>query len=126
MTTTPFTFLPDRTSDRATLTFRALPYSLWLHEDVLGVLNVLDRVGGPNLQKRLILVLQHLAAYGRTSIVKGCTGENRGWSRTPLGGGSNGMEHYLWWAREGSVPIGAQENVASGKRHSGTGCATSQ
>ena len=114
MTTTPFTFLPDRTSDRATLTFRALPYSLWLHEDVLGVLNVLDRVGGPNLRKRLILVLQHLAAYGRTSIVKGCTGENRGWSRTPLGGGSNGMEHYLWWAREGSVPIGAQENVASG------------
>ena len=114
MTTTPFTFLPDRTSDRATLKFRALPYSLWLHEDVLDVLNVLDRVGGPNLRKRLILVLQHLAAYGRTGIVKGCTGENRGWSRTPLGGGSNGMEHYLWWAREGSVPIGAQENVASG------------
>ena len=114
MTTTPFTFLPDRTSDRATLKFRALPYSLWLHEDVLDVLNVLDRVGGPNLRKRLILVLQHLAAYGRTGIVKGCTGENRGWSRTPLGGGSNGMEHYLWWAREGSVPIGAQENVAIG------------
>ena len=110
MATTPFAFLPDSISDRTRLKPRDLPYSLWLHEDVLEVLGSVD---GPNLRKRLTLVLQHLAAHGRTGIVKGCTGENQGWSRTPLGGGSNGMEHYLWWAREGSDQVGAREKVTS-------------
>ena len=115
MATTPFTFRPDPTSDRKQLNFRDLPHSLWLHEDVVDVLKALDRVGGPNLRKRLILVLQNLAARGSADPVKVCKGENRGWIRSPLGGGSNGMAHYLWWTRADRGQIAAGENVASEK-----------
>ena len=108
MTETPITFLRDAISDRTSLNFSELPYSLRLHEDVS---SVLDRVGGPNLRKRLIFALQRLAVNGRTDIVKGCTGENSGWNRTPLGGGSNGMGYYLWWAPGGRAPIAAREKA---------------
>jgi len=56
----------------------------------------------PGASKRLGLVLSHLAASGKTTVVKGCRDSiNKGWLRTPLGG-SGGMHYYLWWARAGS------------------------
>ena len=108
MTETPITFLRDTISDRTSLNSRELPYALWLHEDVLPVL---DREGGPNLRKRLILVLQHLTAHGRAGKVSGCRGENRGWNRTEMGGGSNGKDYYLWWAPGGRASIAAREKA---------------
>lgn len=69
----------------------------WLHIDILDHIKDL-----PHVSKRLGIVVQHLAAHGRTSIVKGCSDrKNRGWRRTPLGGG-NGMHYYLWWTPQGS------------------------
>ena len=41
-------------------------------------------------------MLQHLAANGRSTVVKGCRNDNKGWRRSPLGG-NNGMQWYLWW-----------------------------
>ena len=56
------------------------------------------------LRQRLGIVLQHLAAHGRTTVVKGCReAANRGWRRSPLGGGG-GMQYYLWWTVQGSRP----------------------
>ncbi len=56
------------------------------------------------LRQRLGIVLQHLAAHGRTTVVKGCRDPaNRGWRRSPLGG-SGGMQYYLWWTVQGSAP----------------------
>lgn len=79
-------------------TFSPLKHPIMLHGDVVrGVENV------PHLNKRLGLVLQHLAAHGRTSVVKGCAGVNSGWRRSPLGG-NGGMQFYLWWAPDGSPP----------------------
>ncbi len=78
--------------------FHPLKHPIMLHGDVVrGVENV------PHLNKRLGLVLQHLAAHGRTSVVKGCAGVNSGWRRSPLGG-NGGMQFYLWWAPDGSPP----------------------
>ena len=55
------------------------------------------------LRRRLGVVLQHLAAHGRTTVVKGCRdAANRGWRRLPLGG-SGGMQYYLWWMVRGSA-----------------------
>ena len=57
------------------------------------------------LRRRLSLVLQHLAAHGRTGVVKGCSdAANRGWRRTPLGA-TGGMQFYLWWAPAGSPQV---------------------
>ena len=79
--------------------FGSLPHGLWVHPDVpdgLGELTLLRR--------RLGIVLQHLAAHGRTTVVKGCRDAvNRGWRRSPLGGGG-GMQYYLWWTLQGSRP----------------------
>ena len=72
------------------------------------------RVGAPRgagrsrrddqLRQRLGIVLQHLAAHGRTTVVKGCRdAANRGWRRSPLGG-SGGVQYYLWWTVQGSRP----------------------
>ena len=81
------------------LVFNELERNLWLHESVLDELN-----SRSNLKRRLGLVLQHLAAHGRTSVVKGCRGENSGWRRTPLGG-NGGNQFYLWWAPPSSPPL---------------------
>ena len=81
------------------LTFRSLPHGLWVHPDVPDGLGELTR-----LRQRLGIVLQHLAAHGRTTVVKGCRdAANRGWRRSPLGG-SGGMQYYLWWTLQGSRP----------------------
>lgn len=73
---------------------------VWVHlEDVFGEIE-----GRQAVTRRASLVLRHLAAYGRSSIVKGTRGnENRGWRRTPLGG-SGGSQFYLWWAPQGAPP----------------------
>ncbi len=87
---------PDRPAQPGELTFPELRHDIWLHGDAW---DRLDR--WPQLRKRFGLVLQHLAAHGRTTIVKGCGSGNPGWRRSPLGG-SNGMHYYLWWTLRGS------------------------
>ena len=76
---------------RGELVFGRLPHGLWVHPDVPDGLGELTP-----LRQRLGIVLQHLAAHGRTTVVKGCRdAANRGWRRSPLGG-SGGMQFYLW------------------------------
>ena len=49
------------------------------------------------LRQRLGIVVQHLAAHGRTTVVKGWPDAvNCGWRRSPLG--------YLWWTVQRSRP----------------------
>ena len=75
-------------------------YRVWLHEDVyFGQ----TRDISVQVHKRFGLVLQHLMAHGRTGVVKGCRGANRGWRRSPLGG-THGKQYYLWWAPQDSPP----------------------
>ena len=93
---TPIDFRPDHTGNPSSFEFRDLKHPLMLHEEVNDELK-----GRTNLRKRLGLILQHLAAHGRTSIVKGCVGDNQGWRRSPLGG-NGGMQFYLWWTPQGS------------------------
>jgi len=89
-------FGPDRLALPHDLRFRGLRHGIWLHPDVSDHLRV-----WANLYNRLGIVLQHLAAHGRTTVVKGCRDGNRGWRRSPLGG-ANGMQYYLWWTPCGS------------------------
>ena len=89
-------FRPDRLAESGDLRLRDLRHGLWLHPEVSDHLRE-----WPHLYKRLGIVLQHLAAHGRTTVVKGCVEENRGWRRSPLGG-VNGMQYYLWWTPQGS------------------------
>ena len=104
MTTSQPVFHEDTPANRRDLSFNNLKYPLWLHESVPDELK--DR---PNLHRRLGLVLQQMAAHGRTGVVKGCRGENVGWRRTPLGG-NGGMQFYLWWAPPGSPPLVGSKN----------------
>ena len=89
-------FRSDPPADPAGLKLRDLRHGLWVHPEVS------DRLREwTHLYKRLGIVLQHLAAHGRSTVVKGCRDANRGWRRSPLGG-NNGMQYYLWWAPCGS------------------------
>ena len=64
-----FSFIPDSVGNHVDFQYRPLNHLLLLHEEVP------DHVeNAVHLRKRLGLVLQHLAAHGRTSIVKGCSG----------------------------------------------------
>lgn len=91
--------MPDPISDWSELSFGQLNHGLWFHPDVETALR-----GKVALRKRLGIVLQHLAAHGRTTVVKGCKDDkNKGWLRSPLGG-NNGMQYYLWWSPQGSIP----------------------
>lgn len=93
-----FDFPPDPVGNYDLFRYRPPNHPVFLHEDVP------DHVERDvHLRRRLGLVLQHLAAHGRTSIVKGCSGANQGWRRSPLGG-HGGMQYYLWWAPDGSRP----------------------
>lgn len=93
---TTLRFGPDRPALRSDPKPRDLRHELWLHPEVS------DRLREwTHLYKRLGIVLQHLAAHGRTTVVKGCGDSNRGWRRSPLGG-HNGMQYYLWWTPSGS------------------------
>ena len=89
-------FEPDRLAQPHDLRFRGLRHGIWLHPEVSDHLRV-----WVHLYRRLGIVLQHLAAHGRTTVVKGCRDANRGWRRSPLGG-ANGMQYYLWWTPRGS------------------------
>ena len=89
-------FGPDRLAQPHDLQFRDLRHGIWLHPEVSDHLRVWAHLYG-----RLGIVLQHLAAHGRTTVVKGCRDGNRGWRRSPLGG-ANGMQYYLWWTPRGS------------------------
>ena len=75
---------------------KPLANPVWLHPSVSDTLR-----GWPHLYRRLGLILEQLAAHGRTAIVKGCARPNRGWRRSPLGG-ANGNQYYLWWGIAGS------------------------
>ena len=89
-------FEPDHLARPHDLQFRGLRHGIWLHPEVSDHVRV-----WAHLYKRLGIVLQHLAAHGRTTVVKGCRDGNRGWRRSPLGG-ANGMQYYLWWTPRGS------------------------
>ena len=89
-------FRRDRPADPADLTLPEMRHRLEMHPDVSERLREWT-----HLYKRLGIVLQHLAAHGRSTVVKGCRDANRGWRRSPLGG-NNGMQYYLWWAPNGS------------------------
>ena len=93
-----FDFPLDPVGDYSHFTYRPPNHPVLLHEEVP---DYVER--DVNLRRRLGLVLQHLASHGRTSIVKGCSGVNQGWRRSPLGG-RGGMQYYLWWAPDGSRP----------------------
>jgi hypothetical protein len=85
--------MPADILDKVSLTVerRDFAHQLLVHEDVFDELSTDGQVG-----RRLKLVFSHLAAYGKTSIVKGCKdSQNRGWLRTPV----SGNHEYLWWSR---------------------------
>ena len=75
-----------------------LHHPLWLNPDVPDQLRE-----NPPLFRRLGLLIEQLAARGRSSIVKGCRTPNEGWYRAPLGG-NRGSQYYLWWTRGNSAP----------------------
>lgn len=98
----PLEIRSDPPAARDGLEFGCLNYGLWVHPEVSDALH--DQA---QLRKRLGIVLQHLGAHGRTSVVKGCSDDkNKGWLRSPLGG-NNGMQYYLWWAPQGGRPAKA-------------------
>ena len=76
---------------------RELTHKLWIHPELCDTLRSQEP-----LYKRLGIVLEQLAAHGRTAVVKSASDENRGWLRSPLGG-NGGQQYYLWWAQEGTV-----------------------
>ncbi len=78
---------------------------LWIHEDVLEKLEKWE-----HLRKSAAAVVQRLAAHGRTSVVKGCGGTNRGWRRSPLGGNA-GMQFYLWWTVHGNRHVNGVDGL---------------
>ena len=93
-------FRSDPPAAAADLKLRDLRHGLWVHPEVS------DRLREwTHLYKRLGIVFQHLAAHGRSTVVKGCRDVNRGWRRSPLGG-NNGMQYYLWWTPCGSSAAG--------------------
>ena len=94
------------------LVFGRLPHGLSVHLDVPDGLGELTP-----LRQRLGIVLQHLAAHGRTTVVKGCRdAANHGWRRSPLGG-SGRMQFYLWWTVQGSQP--ARHRLPRPRRYPG-------
>ena len=105
MPSAQFDFPPDPVGDYNHFGYRPPNHLVLLHEDVPDYVE-----NDVHLRKRLGLVLQHLAAHGRTSIVKGCSGVNQGWRRAPLGG-RGGMQYYLWWAPDGSRPTNGVDRV---------------
>ena len=104
---------PDTLADPEELEYGPLAYPILLHESMGETLPDV-----PGIRRRLSLVLQHLAANGRPSVVKGCNDpQNRGWRRTPMGG-SGGMQYYLWWTVGGSRMIPADVHHRLGMRRS--------
>lgn len=107
----------DNRPDFKNLRFLALEFKVWCHQDVYEGLE-----HQKHLNKRATMALRQIVAFGHTSVTKGCSGEtNRGWLRSPLGGGSNN-HFYLWWARQGSpalqgFSLGRDDVVVRSVRH---------
>ena len=95
--------VPDTKATTGGLEFD--PLDLWIHQDVLEKLEKWD-----HLRKSAGAVVQRLAAHGRTSVVKGCSGANRGWRRSPLGGNA-GMQFYLWWTVHGNRNVNGVDGL---------------
>ncbi|MCY4652259.1 MAG: DEAD/DEAH box helicase family protein [Dehalococcoidia bacterium] len=100
----------DLLADPNTIESREVRYPLYVHSEVVD-----EMVRRDSLKRRMSLVLQHLAARGRTGVVKSCVKqENRGWRRTPMGG-NHGSQFYLWWTHGGSgvmpEPMGLRRSV---------------
>jgi hypothetical protein len=99
------------------LRFSDLGFKVWCHQDVYEGLEVRK-----HLSKRATMALRQIVAFGHTSVAKGCSDQaNRGWLRSPLGGG-NQNHFYLWWARQGSpalqgFPLGKDDIVVRSVRH---------
>ena len=107
----------DRRPEFASLRFPELGYKIWCHQDVYEQLQVHKQ-----LSKRATMALRQIVAFGHPSVAKGCSDEaNRGWLRSPLGGGSQN-HYYLWWTRQGSpalknFPAGKDDIVVRSVRH---------
>ncbi|MDE0422533.1 MAG: hypothetical protein OXK76_16840 [Gammaproteobacteria bacterium] len=99
----PPPMVPDTKAATGRLEFD--PLDLWIHQDVLEKLEKWD-----HLRKSAGAVVQRLAAHGRTSVVKGCSGANRGWRRSPLGGNA-GMQFYLWWTVHGNRHVNGVDGL---------------
>jgi hypothetical protein len=94
------TLRKDSIPDLASLQFADLSFRVFCHEDVYEGLQKWKDLG-----KKTTMAIRQIIAFGHTSVVKGCSDpENRGWMRSPLGGGS-GNHYYLWWARSGSPAL---------------------
>jgi len=106
-------FLDDLPSPPDSLTYGPMNYDVLIHPEVLEELELKSGSYPPQLRKNVSVALQCLAVRGYTNIVKGISnGTNRGWRRSPLGGGSNGMHYYLWWALSSTaacLPNGARK-----------------
>jgi hypothetical protein len=61
----------------------------------------------PGQRAAALRALEALVAHGRPNRIKGVKGHNAGWLRTPVGG-TNGQQFYLWFAGQGSAPVGDQ------------------
>jgi len=81
------------------LQFPELNFKIWCHQDVY------EGMQNWQLSKKTTMAIRQIVAMGHTSVAKGCSdAKNRGWLRSPLGGGS-GNHYYLWWARQGSQAL---------------------
>ena len=59
----------------------------------------------PGQRAAALRALEAIVAHGRPNRIKGVKGTNAGWLRTPVGG-TNGNQFYLWFAGQGSAPVG--------------------
>ncbi len=111
------TFSRDSRPKFETLRFKDLGFQVWCHQDVYDGIEARK-----HLSQRTAMALRQIIAFGSTSVAKGCSDQqNRGWLRTPLGGGS-GNHYYLWWAKQGSralkdFPGGRNDIVIRSIRH---------
>lgn len=107
----------DKRSEISTLRFPDLGFKVLCHQDVYEGLQ-----DHSHLNKRATLAVRQIVTSGHTSVVKGCSDpDNRGWLRSPLGGG-NKNHFYLWWARQGSpalqgLNLGQNDIVIRDVRH---------
>lgn len=65
--------------------------------------------GDSQIARRTNLVMQHFMAHGKSGVVKGVKGVNKGWRRTPL----KGCHYYLWWAPKDAPPVKEVEGPAN-------------
>jgi len=109
--------LDDLPSPPDSLTYGPMNYDVLIHPDVMEELELKSGPYPPQLRKNVSVALQCLAVRGYTNIVKGISnGTNRGWRRSPLGGGSNGMHYYLWWALSSTAAMPSQWREESNDR----------